>query len=149
LTQTTKAISKASRAVTINSEPQSTTEGMSCADLPDNRFHGIENNKYHFPCDEEEVARLDCLQYAIRTYLNGRNVLVPLGNKPTDILDVGTGSGAWCIEVADEYPTAMVRGIDLSPVQPNLVPDNCEFIVMDLTEGLEFDSGSQDLVHSR
>jgi ubiquinone/menaquinone biosynthesis C-methylase UbiE len=63
---------------------------------------------------------------------------------------VGTGSGRWAIKVADQYEDANVVGIDLSPISPSYeVPDNCEFIVADLTEGLDFDEGSLDLVHSR
>jgi hypothetical protein len=59
--------------------------------------------------------------------------------------------GAWALEVAEERPDAQILGMDLSPVQPNVVPQNCEFIVGDLTEGLDgqFDPGSFDLVHSR
>jgi Methyltransferase domain len=112
------------------------------------RFHGIEKNDYHFPNDEEEQQRLNDLQYAIRNHL-GTNVLVPLSQNASNILDVGTGSGAWCVEVADEYPLVMVRGIDLSPVQPARIPLNCQFIVMDLNDGLLFDNESYDLVHSR
>ena len=64
-------------------------------------------------------------------------------------MDVGTGSGRWVIEVADQLSTARVCGIDISPVQPIDVPVNAEFIVMDLTDGLDFSDGSTDLVHSR
>jgi methylase of polypeptide subunit release factors len=64
-------------------------------------------------------------------------------------VDIGCGSGAWCIEVADEFPEANVCGMDLSPIQPNDVPDNCDFIVGDLTEGLDFDESLMDLVQSR
>jgi len=40
--------------------------------------------------------------------------------------------------------------MDLSPIQPTDVPENCDFIVGDLTEDLDsFDDGSVDLVHSR
>lgn len=53
------------------------------------------------------------------------------------------------MDVAEEYPNAYVIGIDLSPIQPTYVPENCEFIVADLNDGLEFDDGSYDLVHSR
>jgi ubiquinone/menaquinone biosynthesis C-methylase UbiE len=88
------------------------------------------------------------LQYAIRNYLE-TNILVPLSQSASNILDVGAGSGAWCVEVANEYPRAMVRGIDLSPVQPARIPPNCQFIVMDLNDGLLFDDESYDLVHSR
>jgi ubiquinone/menaquinone biosynthesis C-methylase UbiE len=64
-------------------------------------------------------------------------------------VDVGCGSGAWAIEVADEFPTANVIGIDLSPIQPTDVPQNCEFIVADLNQGLNFDDDSLDLVQGR
>jgi hypothetical protein len=54
------------------------------------------------------------------------------------------------MEVANEYPTAKVYGIDLSPIQPKSVPENVEFITpMDFTKGLNFETGSFDLVHSR
>jgi hypothetical protein len=43
-----------------------------------------------------------------------------------------------------------VIGMDLSPVQPTEVPDNCEFRVGDLTESLDdYNDGSFDLIHSR
>jgi ubiquinone/menaquinone biosynthesis C-methylase UbiE len=46
-----------------------------------------------------------------------------LGNKlitapittPNRVLDLGTGTGIWCIDFADEHPEADVKGIDLSP----------------------------------
>jgi hypothetical protein len=58
--------------------------------------------------------------------------------------------GRWAIEVADDFPRTRVIGMDLSPMQPNDVPLNCEFIVGDLTESLaDFDDGSFDFIHSR
>jgi hypothetical protein len=52
--------------------------------------------------------------------------------------------------VADEFVKTRVIGMDISPIQPTLVPLNCEFIVRDLTEDLaEFHSGYMDLVHAR
>ena len=53
------------------------------------------------------------------------------------------------MEVANEYPTARVIGIDLSPIQSTMVPANAEFIVADFNDGLDFDPGSTDLVNSR
>ena len=64
-------------------------------------------------------------------------------------MDVGTGSGRWAIEVGEQFPNARVRGIDLSPIKLTCLPKNVSFIVMDLTKGLDFDTGSIDLVHSR
>jgi ubiquinone/menaquinone biosynthesis C-methylase UbiE len=64
-------------------------------------------------------------------------------------VDIGTGSGLWAIQVAEEYPNAKVIGTDISPVQPNEVPPNCEFQLENLLEGLSFDTGNVDFLHSR
>lgn len=53
------------------------------------------------------------------------------------------------MEVADQFERTRVIGLDLSPIQPTDVPENCEFRVADLNEGLDFDDGSVDLIHSR
>lgn len=45
--------------------------------------------------------------------------LAPLDAKPHRILDVGTGTGIWAIEMADRYPSAEIIGTDLSPTQPS------------------------------
>ncbi|PNP85404.1 hypothetical protein FNYG_01233 [Fusarium nygamai] len=47
-------------------------------------------------------------------------------------MDVGTGTGIWAIEYADLHPEAQVVGVDLSPIQPSLVPPNCVFEIDDL-----------------
>lgn len=65
------------------------------------------------------------------------------------VVDIGTGSGKWVLEVADEFPTARVIGLDLSPIQPTYVARNAEFIVEDVNEGMGFSDASTDLVHSR
>ena len=35
----------------------------------------------------------------------------------------------WAIEFAEEHPSALVLGVDLSPIQPPHVPVNCSFRV--------------------
>lgn len=64
-------------------------------------------------------------------------------------VDIGAGSGAWVVEVADQFSSAAVYGTDLSPIQRQRIPPNAEFRKEDVTEGLTFDDGSTDLVQSR
>jgi SAM-dependent methyltransferase len=145
--------SKALQVVIINSVKTaiegSPTRLLGCAYSDACRYHGIEGNSYPLPNDEDEVSRLDDLHFVYRVIL-GDNIVAPITRTPTDILDVGTGSGRWPIEVADRFPDCHVTGMDISPVNPIYeIPENCYFIVEDLTNGLLFNTGSMDLVHSR
>jgi ubiquinone/menaquinone biosynthesis C-methylase UbiE len=94
-----------------------------------------------------ETERLDDLQLGFRNIL-GKNIFAPCSD-PKDILDLGAGSGAWCVEVANEFPTAQVSGFDLSAISRDDIPENCRFIVGNFLNGLKFDDNSLDLVHSR
>jgi methylase of polypeptide subunit release factors len=37
----------------------------------------------------------------------------PISSNPQRIIDVGTGTGIWALDMADKYPSAEVLGIDL------------------------------------
>lgn len=57
--------------------------------------------------------------------------LAPIGSTPQRILDLGAGSGIWCIEMGDMYPSADILGVDLSANMPEWVPPNVHFEVED------------------
>jgi len=94
------------------------------------RYHAYQAGKYSFPNDEKELNRMDIEHHNQRLQMGGALHLCPLEN-PEEVLDLGTGTGIWCIDMADLYPTAQVLGTDLSPVQPSWVPPNCRFEVDD------------------
>lgn len=50
---------------------------------------------------------------------------------PRSILDIGTGTGAWAIDVAREFTTAdEVVGVDIELVKATDYPLNCRFEVL-------------------
>lgn len=51
--------------------------------------------------------------------------------------------------MADEYPSAKVTGVDLSPIQPSFVPPNCVFEIDDLTLPWTYAPNQFDFIHVR
>ncbi|KAF2206230.1 hypothetical protein CERZMDRAFT_115866 [Cercospora zeae-maydis SCOH1-5] len=92
---------------------------------------------YFMPNDEPEIQRLN-EQHCILTQLKGSKLHfapLPSPDHPMRILDIGCGSGIWCLEMADKYPNANITGMDVSPIQPtNNKPANVEWIVHDMEE---------------
>ncbi len=83
------------------------------------RYHAYREGSYHLPNDENEQDRLNLQHHLCRIALNGRLYLCPLPKDEIhDVLDVGCGTGLWCIDVADELPHAQVLGFDLRYVLP-------------------------------
>lgn len=65
------------------------------------------------------------------------------------MLDLGTGTGIWAIDFADQFPSASVIATDLSPIQPACVPPNLEFQIDDFCETWTFRKESFDFIHAR
>ncbi|CAH0058293.1 unnamed protein product [Clonostachys solani] len=95
-------------------------------------YHSLSQGKYILPNDEEENDRLDIQNHHFRVTFDGRQYFAPGADSAKRVLDVGTGTGIWAIEFADDHPDATVIGVDLSPIQPEFVPPNCQFEVDDL-----------------
>ena len=72
----------------------------------------------------------------------------PLGDNISNVLDLGTGTGIWAIDFADDHPEAQVIGTDLSPIQPHYIPPNCKFEIDDYNSEWTF-SQNFDFIHAR
>jgi len=59
-----------------------------------------------------EQDRLDMYHEILHLLMKGRLHIAPLDD-PKRILDIGTGTGIWAIEMADLHPTCRVIGTDL------------------------------------
>jgi len=99
------------------------------------------------PNDEAEMDRLDLQHQLWLITLFDQLFMSPVKN-PHNILDIGTGTGIWAIEVANRFPSAHVVGSDLSPIQPEYVPPNCHFEVDDAEDEWNY-SQRFDLIHGR
>ncbi|KAF3482146.1 uncharacterized protein GIQ15_04905 [Arthroderma uncinatum] len=112
------------------------------------RYHKYQEGRYLLPNDEKEQEHMDILAHLFRLVLGGRLFLAPIPADIRRVLDIGTGTGEWAIdmgelrplqaecywanELADRYPDAKIIGNDLSPIQPGLVPPNVQFEVDDV-----------------
>jgi SAM-dependent methyltransferase len=106
-------------------------------------------NMYGMPMDEQELDRNDFQHHKWLLLLEGKLFLAPIPNSVQRILDLGTGTGIWAISMADRYPSALVTGVDIAPVQPNWAPPNCVFELDDVEDDWAFKRESFDFIYAR
>ena len=113
------------------------------------RRHRIDTS-YLLPKDDIETNRLDFQHHALQRVL-GANYKAPIDpDFLRSILDVGTGTGQWVMDLAREYPHSRVVGIDIeAPPAKETTPLNCVFYEGDILKGLPFPNFTFDYVHQR
>ncbi|KAK2811769.1 hypothetical protein FQN50_001807 [Emmonsiellopsis sp. PD_5] len=113
------------------------------------RYHTFREGAYIFPNDEKESNRLDIVHHMMTMLCDERLHLAPIGPGLLNILDVGSGTGLWCCQMGDEYPSAEILGVDLSATQPIYgAPDNVRFEIDDVESDWTF-INSFDYIHCR
>ncbi|CAH0021566.1 unnamed protein product [Clonostachys rhizophaga] len=111
-----------------------------------------ENGRTYHAYKDEKYERLD-LQYhlSLRT-LDDKLYICPVGRDGgiplRNVLDLGTGTGAWALDFAEENPETQVYGVDLSPIQGPFVPPNVTFQVDDVEDQWTY-STKFDFIYSR
>jgi len=112
------------------------------------RYHSLSRGKYVMPNDETEQNRLDLHHHAFLVMLGGEMFLAPV-KEPQRILDCGTGTGIWALDIGAQFPAAHVVGVDLSPIQPSWTLGNVEFQVDDVEKDWTWPLDHFDFIHSR
>jgi len=110
---------------------------------------------YQLPADEEELKRQEYYHKMMYMVLGDKNYVGPVReilNAPShrrkQILDIGTGGGLWAIQMADEFEDVDVTGVDLAPIQPEMLPPNCDFELFD-SQLVPFPNEFFDVIHAR
>ncbi|TVY74425.1 putative methyltransferase tdiE [Fusarium oxysporum f. sp. cubense] len=111
-------------------------------------YHAYKDGAYALPNDEIENERLDLQHHLFLLTFDERLHAAPLPKTLNRAFDAGCGTGIWAIEFADEHPECEVIGVDLSPIQPSVIPPNASFYVDDLEEPWDY-SNKFDFVFAR
>ncbi|KAK5661110.1 hypothetical protein OQA88_11000 [Cercophora sp. LCS_1] len=138
------------------------TSSLSSTILEYRRIHGrtyhnysgtsAQQPEYWAPNDDNANEQLDINHHLLTLSLDGKLFLAPLGKHKgavQNVLDVGTGTGIWAMDFADEFPEAAVTGVDISPIQPTWVPPNLRFVIDDVGNPWPYPDGTFDYIHIR
>ncbi|KAI2788165.1 hypothetical protein POX_e06178 [Penicillium oxalicum] len=103
---------------------------------------------------DDELSDLTSLSSSVLAFewlmlLGGELYNAPIGPSPQNILDLGTGTGIWAMDMAEKFPSAHIIGNDISPIQPTWVAPNIEFIVEDFEGDWQYEPNHFDFIHAR
>ncbi|RYO79280.1 hypothetical protein DL766_002089 [Monosporascus sp. MC13-8B] len=136
---------------------QSSTASLSASIL---EYRTLAGRTYHserahgeglswIPNDDKQNESMDINHHLLTLSLDGKLFLAPLKDDIENVLDIGTGTGIWAIDFADQFPNANVIGTDISPIQPYWTPPNLRFEIDDATLEWTYKPNSFDYVHMR
>jgi len=110
-------------------------------------------HEYGMPIDERELDRNDLQHHKYTLLLNDQLFIAPvpeetLNDPSSRVLDLGTGTGIWAMDMADKYPAEII-GVDIAATQPPFVPPNCQFEIDDVEEDWPYRPNHFNFIHGR
>ncbi|KAH7115685.1 S-adenosyl-L-methionine-dependent methyltransferase [Dactylonectria macrodidyma] len=111
-------------------------------------YHADVHNGYMLPNDEKQGVALDAFHEVWLFSCEGKLYLAPIEDTQ-NVLDIGTGTGSWALDYADENPSAVVIGTDISPTLPDWISPNLSFQMDDCNDEPTFKENYFDFIHAR
>ncbi|KAM5346298.1 hypothetical protein ACJ41O_009303 [Fusarium nematophilum] len=137
----------------VISDNVSSTASLTSSILKYRKIHGrtyhSERGNAEGPIDDAFQQGMDINHHVLTLLIGDKLHLAPLPENIQTVVDIGTGTGIWAIEFADEFPNVSVTGTDLAPIQPSWVPPNLQFQIDDCTQDWTFPNDSIDYIHMR
>ncbi|EIW56376.1 S-adenosyl-L-methionine-dependent methyltransferase [Trametes versicolor FP-101664 SS1] len=118
-------------------------------------FHSHGGCPYPLPVDAEEQQRLNGLSALVRRLIGDssvgpvRDLLALAPGEQRRVVDLGTGTGQWVLDMAREFPHVRIYGVDIVPIATRYPPPNVTFEMHDIMTPLRYAAGSIDMVHAR
>lgn len=109
----------------------------------------LSNTPYLLPKDAEEDTRLNFQHRALYAAM-GNHYLAPIKPETDTILDIGTGTGIWPVEMSRLFPEAHIVGLDVASSSFQY-PSTARYTFMlgDVLKGLPFPDKQFEFAHQR
>ncbi|KAJ3459203.1 hypothetical protein MRS44_015276 [Fusarium solani] len=139
----------------LGTEASSSSASISSSILDYRTMHGRTYHsergtaQYWAPNDALQNEVMDIHHHLLTIASEDKLHHAPIKKDIEKALDVGTGTGIWAIDFADEFSATEVIGTDLSPIQPSWVPPNLKFEIEDCTQPWTFRPDTFDYIHMR
>ena len=104
---------------------------------------------HSIPNDELNAEHEKIGHHMFQLLMRDKLFLAPV-QKPSRVLDIGSGTGLWAEDMADKYYEAeKILGVDLTPYDPVAPPPNLELRYEDIRGEWTPDNTNFDFVHMR